>query len=338
MVKVLVCDRVHEEGLNLLRKANIQVDLKPNITQEELEKIMASYDGVVVRSRTRITGELIEKASNLKFVCRVGIGVDNIDIQKARTCGVKVLCTPKATSQAVAELTIGLMVAVARKIAYADRSVKEGKWEKNVIKGFQFSGKTLGIIGFGRIGIKVAKIAKAFGMKILVYDIVFDNKTRKEEVSEPPILEDEDIIQEAERIKALEEVEGEIVSFEELLARSEVISLHVPLTKETKHMLGEKEFSLMKKKPIIINTARGALIDEKALHEALKSGKISGVGLDVYEVEPPKNLEMLNLPNVVCTPHIGAQTEEAQKEASIEMAKKILRFLDKPEIKLHETI
>lgn len=328
MVRVLVCDRVHEEGLKLLEKAGVEVDFKPSLNHDELKKIIGEYDGVVVRSRTKITGDLLKKASNLKFICRVGVGLDNIDVGTARKLGVKVFCTPKATSQSVAELTIGLILAVARKITWADQTMKKGLWEKNVLTGFQLSGKNLGIIGFGRIGIKVAKIARAMGMNILVYDVVFNQKTEKVCLDEE-VSENEDIIRNEERVKALSEVEGKIVSFEELLAQSDIISLHVPLTEKTRHLIGKKEFSLMKKKPILINTARGGLIDEKALYEALKTGKISGAGLDVYEVEPPKNLEIFSLPNVVCTPHIGAQTEEAQKEASIQMAEKILRFFGK---------
>ncbi|OYT56260.1 MAG: 3-phosphoglycerate dehydrogenase [Candidatus Hecatellales archaeon ex4484_218] len=322
MVKILVCDPIHEDGIKILREAGITVDLKLNLTQDELEKIVKDYDGIIVRSKTKITGKIMEKASNLKFVGRVGVGLDNIDILTAKRLGIKVLSTPKATSQSVAELTIGLMITAARKIALASQTVKEGKWEKNVFMGSQLQGKTLGIIGFGRIGIKVAKMAKALGMKILVYDVAFNKQT--EEIMEEFL---EDAVSTEERLKALNEFEGSIVSFEELLTNSDVISLHVPLTEKTKHLIGEKEFSLMKRKPILINTARGALIDEKALYEALKSEKISAVGLDVYEVEPPKNLEMLNLPNVVCTPHIGAQTKEAQKEASIQIAEKILKFL-----------
>ena len=328
MVKVLVCDRIHEDGLKLLEDSGVKVDVRLNPNPEELKKAVQEYDGIIVRSKTKVTGEILEKALNLKFVCRVGVGVDNIDVKTARRLGIKVFCTPRATSQSVAELTIGLILAVARKIALADRSTKSGLWEKNVLMGCQLSGKTLGIIGFGRIGIKVARIAKAIGMKILVYDIVFNQKFR-ETCFEEDFLEDEDIITNEERVKALEEVEGKIVSFEELLAESDIISLHVPLTEKTRNLISEKEFRLMRRKPILVNTARGGLIDEKALYEALKAGRVSGVGLDVYEVEPPKNLEFLNMPNVVCTPHIGAQTEEAQKEASLQMAEKILRFLGK---------
>lgn len=328
MVKILVCDKVHEKGLKLLEKAGIKVDFRPDIGYEELKKIIVDYDGVVVRSRTKITGDLLKENSSLKFICRVGVGVDNIDVGKAKKLGIKVFCTPKATSQSVAELTIGLILAVARKITQADYTMKKGLWEKSVLTGFQLSGKNLGIIGFGRIGIKVAKIAKAMGMNILVYDVVFNQKTEKVCLDER-VFEDEDVVQNEERVKALGEVEGKIVSFEDLLAQSDIISLHVPLTEKTRCLIGKKEFSLMKRKPILINTARGGLIDEEALYEALKTGEISGAGLDVYGVEPPKNLKVLGLPNVVCTPHIGAQTEEAQKEASIQMAKKILRFLGK---------
>ena len=230
------------------------------------------------------------------------LAVDNIDLEAAKKHGVTVLNTPEAPSGSVAELTIGLMLALARGISLADRSMKEGKWTKKELEGTLLNGKTLGLIGLGNIGTKVAKVAKAFGMKILV--------TKRT----PPGRE------------LLETLDAEYVPLEELLRRSDVVSVHVPLTEQTSNMIGAEELSLMRKGAILINTSRGCIVDEDALLEALKSGKLGGAGLDVYRVEPPLNLELVRLPNVVCTPHIGAQTEEAQKAASVLLAGKISRF------------
>jgi len=301
-IKILVCDPIDTEGVERLRQEGFEVDFKPSIELAELEKVVKDYDALVVRSRTKVTRQLIEKGSRLKVVGRVGAGVDNIDLEAAKKRGVTVLNTPEAPADSVAELTIGLMLAFARRISYADRSMKEGKWAKKELEGTLLNGKTLGLIGLGNVGTKVAKVARAFGMKILV--------TKRT----PPSRE------------ILETLEAEYVPLDELLRRSDVVSVHVPLTEQTSNMIGVEEFSLMKKGAILINTSRGNIVNEDALLEALKSGKLGGAGLDVYCSEPPLNLELVRLPNVVCTPHIGAQTGEAQKAASVLLAEKISRF------------
>ncbi|MBS7614712.1 D-2-hydroxyacid dehydrogenase [Candidatus Bathyarchaeota archaeon] len=301
-VKILVCDPVEVEGVERLRQFGFLVDVRPSIEQSELEKIIKDYDAVVVRSRTKVTGRLIEKGSRLKVIGRVGAGVDNIDLEAAKKRGIAVLNTPEAPADSVAELTVGLMLTLVRKISYADRCLKEGRWAKKELEGTLLNGKTLGLIGLGNIGTRVAKIAKALGMKILI--------TKRT----PPSRE------------LLDLLDAKFVPLKELLMRSDIVSVHVPLTEQTSNMIGAEEFGIMKKGAILINTSRGNVIDENALLEALKSGKLGGAGLDVFCSEPPVNLELVQLPNVVCTPHIGAQTEEAQKTASVLLAEKIGQF------------
>jgi D-3-phosphoglycerate dehydrogenase len=301
-VKILVCDPIDIEGVEKLRREGFEVDVKSSIKQAELEKVVAGYDVIVVRSRTKVTKQLMEKEGRLKVVGRVGAGVDNIDSEAAKKSGIVVLNTPEAPSDSVAELTIGLMLTIARRISFADYSMKDGKWAKKELEGLLLNGKTLGLIGLGNIGAKVAKIAKALGMKIVVF-----KRT-------PPSRE------------LLELLEAEFVPLGELLRRSDVVSIHIPLTVQTTGLIGEKELSLMKKGAILVNTSRGGIVNEDELLKALKSGRLGGAGLDVYCVEPPKNLELVQLLNVVCTPHIGAQTEEAQKAASVLLAEKIIQF------------
>jgi D-3-phosphoglycerate dehydrogenase len=301
-IKILVCDPIDNEGVERLRQNGFEVDVKPSIEQAELEKVIAGYDALVVRSRTKVTKQLIEKGNRLKVIGRAGAGVDNIDLEAAKKQGTTVLNTPEAPADSVAELTVGLMLTLARRISYADRSMKEGKWVKKELEGFLLNGKTLGLIGLGNVGTKVAKIAKAFGMKILI--------TKRT----PPSRE------------LLELLDAEFVPLKELLKRSDIVSVHVPLTEQTASMIGANELCLMKKGAIVINTSRGSIVDEDALLNALKSGRLDGAGLDVYTAEPPKNLELVHLPNVVCTPHIGAQTKESQKAASVLLAEKINQF------------
>ena len=302
-MKVLVCDPIHEDGIKILKDAGFEIDISPEISYEELKGKVRDYDVLVVRSRTKVTREIIEAGEKLKVVGRAGAGIDNIDVEAAKEKGVKVLNTPEAPAIAVAELTIGLLLSLARQIPRADSSMKEGRWAKKEFRGWQLNGKTLGVIGLGHIGEKVARLAKAFGMKILI--------TKRT----PPSPE------------ILKELEAEFVSLDELLRRSDVVSLHVPLTPQTYHMIGDREIRLMKDGAFLINTSRGAVVDEKALLNALKSGKLGGAALDVYEVEPPKDYSLMKLPNVVCTPHIGAQTVEAQRAASTLLAQKIVNAL-----------
>ncbi len=302
-MKVLVCDPIHEDGIKILKDAGFEVDVNPNISYEELKEKVRDYNVLVVRSRTKVTREIIEAGENLRVVGRAGAGIDNIDVEAAKERGIIVLNTPEAPAIAVAELTMGLLLSLARQIPRADRSMKEGKWAKKEFRGWQLNGKTFGIVGLGHIGEKVARLAKAFGMKILI--------TKRT----PPSPE------------ILKELEAEFVPLDELLRRSDIISLHVPLTPQTRHMIGEREIQLMKDGAFIINTSRGAVIDEKALFNALKSGKLGGAALDVYEIEPPRDYSLMKLPNVVCTPHIGAQTVEAQRAAATLLAQKIVDAL-----------
>ena len=304
-VKILVCDPIHVDGIKKLKEAGFEVDLRPEISYEELKEAVSKYDVLVVRSRTKVTGEIIEAGRRLKVIGRAGVGLDNIDLDAAEEAGVTVLNTPEAPANAVAELTIGLMISLARMIPRADRTMKEGEWIKRKLMGWELRGKTLGTVGLGQIGGKVAKIAKALGMKILI--------TKR--TPPPPEL--------------LEELEAEFVPLQELLQRSDVVTLHVPLTPQTHHMIGAKEIQLMKNGAYLINTSRGAVVDRKALLEALQSGKLGGAALDVYEEEPPKDLSLVRLPNVVCTPHIGAQTKEAQRAAAILIAEKIINHFRK---------
>ena len=301
--KILVCDPVHEEGIEKLKQAGFEVDVNPTITPEQLTKIVSNYDALIVRSRTKVTKEIIEAGRRLRVIGRAGAGLDNIDLETAKQRGITVLSTPEALAEAVAELTIGLIISLARSIPLADRTLKEGKWIKKKLMGWQLEGKTLGTIGLGNVGERVARIAKALGMKIVIREII-------------PLSPE-----------LLKELESELVPLKELLQRSDVVTLHVPLTSQTYHMIGAKEFQLMKNGAFLVNTSRGAVVDEKALLTALKSGKIGGAALDVYEVEPPRDLELIRLSNVVCTAHIGAQTKEAQNAAASMIAEKIINSL-----------
>ncbi len=299
-MKVLVCDPIHEVGIERLEQAGFEVDIKPSISGEGLRNAVSNYDVLIVRSRTKVTKEIVEAGKRLRVIGRSGAGLDDIDVEATEKKGVKVLNTPEAPAEAVAELTIGLMLSLARNIPLADRSMKERKWTKKNLIGWELRGKTLGTIGLGNIGEKVARLAKAFGMKILI--------TKR--TPPAPVL--------------LKELEAEFVPLQELVQRSDIVTINVPHTPQTHHMIGEKEIQLMKEGAFLINTSRGAIVDEKALLKALKSGKLGGAALDVYEVEPPSDWAMMQLPNVVCTPHIGAQTEEAQKIASQLIAEKII--------------
>jgi len=304
-VRVLVTDPVHEDGIRMLVNEGFHVDLKYGIGHEALKSIIGSYDVLIVRSRTKVTREVIYNASKLKVIGRAGVGLDNIDLKAAKERGIKVLSTPEAPSVAVAELVFGLILALARRITICDRGLKEGKWLKHEAMGFELKGKTLGIIGLGRIGREVAVRARAFGMNVIYYDIY----------RPPPEVE--------------EKLGVKFMEFRELLSKSDIITIHVPLTPETRHMIGEREFSIMKSSAILVNTSRGAVVDTKALLNALKNGRIAGACLDVYEHEPPREsweIELIKLPNVVATPHIGAMTIEAQRTASTLLAEKIINY------------
>ena len=300
MVKILICDHINPEGIKRLRKAGF--DIKFLTRREMLKEEVQECDALIVRSRTKVTRDLIKRGKRLIMIARAGSGLDNIDLKAAEASGIRVVNAPEAPADSVAELTIGLVIALARKITFADMSMKRGKWLKKELKGFLLKGKKLGLIGLGNIGLRVARIAKAIGMKILV---------TKRTPPSPQLLE---------------EMEADFLSLDDLLRQSDIISIHVPLTEETKRMIDVEEINKMKDGVFLINTSRGEVVNEKALLDALKTGKIGGVALDVYETEPPKNLELIRHPNVICTPHIGAQTIEAQREASLIIADKIIHF------------
>ncbi|MEM0085728.1 MAG: hydroxyacid dehydrogenase [Zestosphaera sp.] len=304
-MKALIAAPIHKDAVKLLEDAGIQVVYREYPSEKELSELVTDIDILLVRSKPLVTAEVISKAEKLKIIARAGVGLDNIDVKVAEAKGIKVINTPEAPTRSVAELAIGLMLAVARKIAYSDRKMREGRWVKKEAEGVELKGKTLGIIGFGRIGREVAAIAsKGLGMKILYYDVY----------------------------RASPEVEKELgatyVDLETLARESDVVSVHVPLTSETRGLVSEGLLKLMKKNAILINTSRGAVVDTKALIKALNEGWIAGAGLDVYEEEPlPPNHPLTQLDNVVLTPHIGASTEEAQERAGIDAVKKILELI-----------
>jgi len=302
-MKVLVAAPLHEKALEVLRKAGFEIIYEEYPDEERLIELVRDVDAIIVRSKPRVTRRVIENAPKLKVIGRAGVGLDNIDLEAAKERGIKVVNSPGASSRSVAELVFGLLFAVARKIAFADRKMREGIWAKKQCLGMELEGKTIGVIGFGRIGYEVAKIANAFGMKVLLYDPRPDEERARE-------------------------VGGRFAGLEELLRESDVVTLHVPLVEATYHLINEDRLRLMKPKAILINTARGAVVDTEALVKALREGWIYGAGLDVYEEEPlPANHPLTRLDNVVLTPHIGASTEEAQMRAGVQVAEKIVEIL-----------
>jgi D-3-phosphoglycerate dehydrogenase len=304
-VNILVCDPIDDAGVNMLKDAGFKVDLRTDIIANELVKTVANYDGVVVRSRTKVTKEVLQAGKQrLKIVARSGVGLDNVDVEEAKRLGVQVVNSAEAPSNAVAELVLGYMLSLARMIPRADASIKRGEWIKNKLTGFELSGKTLGIVGFGRIGYLVGKKAKSLGMKVLCYDVLIDKL-----------------------LDYVRDAGAESAPLEKLLAESDFITVHVPLLPETKHMFDASTLSKMKKGAYLINAARGGIIDENALLGALKSGHLAGAALDVYEEEPTKNTDLVNMENVICSPHIGAESKEAQLANSTIIASKLIRAL-----------
>lgn len=301
--KVLVCDAIDQKGIEVMKKSGLQVDYKPEINPDELIGSVKDYDILVVRSRTKVTKEVIDANAKMKIIARVGVGLDNIDVKYAESKGIQVINAEIAAMTAVAELVIGLMLSLARSIPRADAATKNGKWLKKELMGIELKGRYLGIVGVGKIGKRIARIARGLNMNIIGYDIV-------------PI--DQQFAREVGLI---------VTDLNTLLSSSDFVTLHVPLTEDTKHMINEQRLSLMKKSAYLINTSRGEVIDEQALYNALKDGKIAGAALDVFEVEPPTDSMLVQLPNVVCTPHIGAQTYEAQELAANVIAERIIQIL-----------
>lgn len=300
--KILLTDGLEENGKAILR-ATAEVSDQPGITAEDLLKVVGEYDALIVRGRTKVTAAVFEAGKKLKVVGRAGVGVDNIDLNAAKDHKVTVVNSPMATTVAVAELTLSFMLSAAREVPRADASMKAGKWLKKEFEGRELNGKTLGVIGFGRIGCAVAARAKAFDMKIIAYD---------------PLIPAEEILARG----------GEPVSLDELLNKSDVITMHMPLTPDTKGMLNAEAFSKMKDGVYVICAARGGVIDETALLDALNAGKVAGASLDVFSVEPPGLTDLVAHPKVVVTPHVGAQTVEAQTRAAFDISEEVLNALN----------
>jgi D-3-phosphoglycerate dehydrogenase len=307
-IKVLVCDPIHQDGVALLRKAGFEVEENPNLTPDQLEKKITEFDAVIVRGRTKVTSSVLNAGTKLKAVARSGVGLDNIDLETAKRKSIRVISTPAAPTTSVAELAVGLMLAVLRKISFADRAMKEGRWAKAELMGSELKSKTVGVVGAaGRIGLEVARITvQGFGAKAIGYDVIdFAEKARQigfRAVSQLP----------------------------ELLSESDIVSIHVPYLPATHHLIDQKAISSIKKGAILVNTSRGDIVDGQSLLAALKSGSLSGAGLDVFHKEPPVDVwerELVSLPNVVCTSHVGAQTMETQRLESTIVAEELIRTL-----------
>ncbi len=299
--KILITDGLEENGQSILRAAG-QVEDRSGISAADLLSAVGDCEALIVRGRTKVTDPVLEAGRKLKVVGRAGVGVDNIDLESAKKHGVTVVNAPQATTQAVAELTFGLILALAREIPKADAALKKGEWLKKDLEGVELSGKTLGIVGYGRIGVEVGKRAVAFGMNLIAYD---------------PLVQESDIKSRG----------AEPVSIQDLFAWSDFISLHLPLNVQTRDLVGPLAFSQMKDGVRIACAARGGIIDEAALLAALKSGKVAGAALDVFTNEPPGATELVQHPRIIGTPHIGAQTVEAQARAAEDIAHEVLAAL-----------
>ena len=300
---VLICDQVNPTLNEILEKNGLKITYEPEITSEQIEEKIGNFEVVIVRSRTKITKDMITKAQKCKIIARVGVGLDNIDQVAAKEKNIRVINAVEGAMNAVAELVIGLMLSLAREIPRADREVRNGNWIKKELMGTELRGKYLGIVGLGNIGKRLGRLAKALNMNIIGYDVV-------------PI--DEEFSKEVGLMKA---------DLGTLLASSDYVSLHVPLLDSTKHLINAEKMDTMKNTSRIINTSRGGVIDEDALYEYLKDGKLGGAALDVFEVEPATSNKLASLPNFISTPHMGAQTKEAQSLAANVIAEKIIQIL-----------
>lgn len=304
-MNILINDKIADEAIEMLKNKGHDIDTNKR-EHDELLRDLKKFDAIIVRSGTKLTEEIIEKASEgkLNAIGRAGIGVDNIDIEKAAEKNIKVVNSPTGATGSVAELAIAHMLALSRNITKADSSMKKGKWIKKQLKGNEIHGKTLGVIGTGNIGTRTAKYAQVFNMKVIGYD---------------PFISAEDM-----KEKEIEKIED----LKEIMSRSDYISLHVPHNKKTHHIVDEEMISKMKSSAYLINCSRGGTVDEKALYNALKNGDIAGAGIDVYENEPPEKSPLLNLDNVVLTPHLGANTTEGQRRASTICAEQVIKVLE----------
>jgi D-3-phosphoglycerate dehydrogenase len=299
LVKLLICDHVEVDKLAL--GPGIVVDYKPTITKEELLDVAGEYDAFIIRSRTKIDRSILDRATRLKLVARPGTGLDNVDVEYAKSKGVTVVNSPESLVEGVSEHVVLLMLALSRKLVIADAGTKAGKWEKNALMGRELKGKVLGIVGLGRIGRRIAEVARTLGMSVLFYDVI----------TIPP--------------EVVSSLDAKVVGLDELFTTADYVTLHVPMTPETAHMVGKTRLAQMKPTAFLVNTSRGGVIDEEALAEALRDNRIGGAALDVFEKEPPTGA-ILSAPNTILTPHIGGQTEEAQVNAITVIGEKVRAF------------
>ncbi|MFH1784582.1 MAG: phosphoglycerate dehydrogenase [bacterium] len=300
-MKILVSDPISDKGVEIFKKAKIDVDVKTKLTPEELKNIIGDYDGLIVRSQTKVTKDIIEAGKKLKIIGRAGVGIDNVDVPSATKKGIIVMNTPGGNTISAAEHTLSLMLALSRNIPQAHSSLKAGEWKRKEFTGTEVMGKTLGIIGLGRIGAEVAKRAVGFGMNIVAYD---------------PFV----------TVEYVQRLGAKLVpTTEDVFKVADYITLHIPVTDETKYLINKKTIASMKDGVRIINCARGAIVNTKDLAEAVKSGKVKGAALDVFEKEPPPADDpVFSLPNIIVTPHLGASTEEAQVNVAIDIAKQVV--------------
>jgi D-3-phosphoglycerate dehydrogenase len=303
-MRILVSDKLSANGIDILKKAGLEVDVKTGLAPEELKEIISSYDGIIIRSATKLTSDIIEAAQNLKVIGRAGSGLDNVDKNAATNKGIVVMNTPGGNTTTTAEHAIALLLSMARSIPQATASTKQGKWEKKRFMGVEVYNKILGIIGLGQIGAEVAKKAQGLQMNVLAFD---------------PYLSKE----------RARDLGVKLVSFEELLKEADFITLHTSLTTDTKGMINARAFRLMKEEVRLVNCSRGGIVDERALYEALKVGKVASAALDVFEKEPPEVSPLFELDNFICTPHLGASTTEAQENVARAVAEQIVDYLTK---------
>ena len=301
-MKVAVLSQVHERGLTILKEAGFEVVYEPGCEQANVASLLADADGVIVRSKPKIRADEIAAAPRLRFIGRAGVGTDNIDSAAARTRNIVVANSPLATTQSVAEHVLALVFAAAKNLVRGSSGIRDGKWLKSGLVGTEIAGKTVGIVGFGNIGVRVAELLRPFRCRILAYDVV-------------------DIAAKAASVGA------EVADIYDILRASDIVTLHVPLLESTRHMISTQEFGIMKKGVILVNTSRGGVVDETALAVALKEGRIRAACLDVFEKEPLDSGPLQSLDNAVLTPHIAASTEEAQERAGIEIAQKCVAAL-----------
>jgi D-3-phosphoglycerate dehydrogenase len=301
-VKVLVMDNVAQEGVDVLRQAQVEAEVRSKLTEDELLEIIPQFDGIIVRSATKVTAKVIERGTNLKVIGRAGVGVDNIDVPAATAKGIIVVNAPDGNTIAATEHTMALMLSLARNVPQADARLKSGVWDKKAFVGVELRNKCLGVLGLGRIGSGVARRAYAMEMDVVAYDpYISEGRARELGVTLLPL--------------------------EEVFRRADFLTIHMPLTKETRHLLDERAFSLMKNGVRIINCARGGIVDEEALYRALTSGKVAGAALDVFEVEPQTESPLFKLPNFIATPHLGASTREAQVSVAVDVAEEVIAVL-----------